>query len=233
MPRRIETYDWPKLSTQLDGFGCAVLEKLLAPDECRQLAARYDEDALFRSRVVMARHGYGRGEYRYFDYPLPEPIAELRSALYPQFAAIANGWNARLGLERQFPAEHAAFLAQCHAGGQPRPTPLMLKYVEGDFNCLHQDLYGEHVFPLQIAILLSQPGGDFTGGEFVLTEQRPRMQSRVEVVPLEQGDAVAFAVHQRPITGIKRTYRVNLRHGVSRLRSGTRYTAGIIFHDAK
>jgi hypothetical protein len=187
----------------------------------------------FRSHVDMARHGFGKGEYRYFRYPLPDLVGGLRSALYPHLAGIANDWNARMGLGQRYPAEHAAFLRQCHDQGQTRPTPLLLQYVRGDFNCLHQDLYGDLAFPLQVAILLSEPGRDFTGGEFVLTEQRPRMQSRAEVVPLRQGDAVAFAVHNRPVQGTKGNYRVNLRHGVSRLRSGMRHTVGIIFHDAK
>jgi len=230
---RVETYDWDALTAELDGFGGAVLRELVSPSECRELSAMYATETLFRSRVVMSQHGYGKGEYRYFDYPLPEPLAELRRALYRPLAKVANRWSTALGLGQRYPAEHAEFLARCHAQGQPRPTPLLLKYVTGDFNCLHQDLYGELVFPLQVAILLSEPGRDFTGGEFVITEQRPRMQSRVEVVPLRQGDAVAFAVKQRPVEGTKRSYRVNLRHGVSRLRSGERYTAGIIFHDAK
>jgi uncharacterized protein len=223
---------WDGVSGELDARGSAVLPQLLAPEECEALAALYPADGLFRSRVVMGRHGFGRGEYKYFSYPLPEIIAELRTALYPKLAPVANRWNAAMGIEVQYPAEHADFIARCHSAGQRKPTPLLLQYGPDDFNCLHQDLYGEHVFPLQVAILLSEPGRDFTGGEFVLTEQRPRMQSRAEVVPLRQGDAVVFAVHHRPVQGTRGVYRVNLRHGVSRIRSGRRHTAGIIFHDA-
>lgn len=229
---RVAAYDWPTLTAGLDNAGCAPLRALLSREECRTIAALYSEDNHFRSRVHMARHGFGKGEYRYFRYPLPELIGELRTALYPRLAPVANGWNARMKLDERYPEEHAAFLEQCHAAGQTRPTPLLLQYVVGDFNCLHQDLYGELAFPIQVVVLLSQPGKDFTGGELVLTEQRPRMQSRAEVVPLEQGDAVAFAVHHRPVQGSKGSYRVNLRHGVSRIRSGLRHTLGIIFHDA-
>jgi len=224
--------DWEKVSAALDERGSAVVEALLSPAQCHSLAALYERKDLFRSRVVMARHGFGRGEYKYFDYPLPELIATQRTALYPRLAEIANRWNAALGSKARFPEQHSAYLRRCHAAGQRRPTPLILKYEAGDYNCLHQDLYGEHVFPLQLTILLSAPGSDFTGGEFVMTEQRPRMQSRAEVVPLAQGDAVIFAVNERPVRGTRGTYRVKLRHGVSRLRSGRRYTAGIIFHDA-
>ena len=224
--------DWEKVSAALDERGSAVIERLLSPAQCRALVALYQEEELFRSRVVMARHGFGRGEYKYFRYPLPEVVAAQRTALYPPLAEIANRWNAALGIKARFPAEHKAYLKRCHAAGQRRPTPLILKYEEGDYNCLHQDLYGEHVFPLQLTILLSDPERDFTGGEFVMTEQRPRMQSRAEVVPLGQGDAVIFAVNERPVRGARGAYRVKLRHGVSRLRSGRRYTAGIIFHDA-
>jgi hypothetical protein len=229
---RVDAYDWPALGVELSGQGCVVLEKLLTPEECQQIAHLYSEEGHFRSHVHMARHGFGKGEYRYFKYPLPDLLDGLRTALYPRLAAVANDWNGRMGIALRYPPEHAAFLQQCHAAGQARPTPLLLQYVPGDFNCLHQDLYGEIFFPIQVAILLSEPGRDFTGGEFVLTEQRPRMQSRAEVVPLKQGDAVAFAVHNRPVQGSKGTYRVNLRHGVSRLRSGMRHTVGIIFHDA-
>jgi hypothetical protein len=209
------------------------LQGLLTPDECLALAAFYPDDAHFRSRIVMSRHGFGRGEYKYFAYPLPDLIAALRPELYAHLAGIANRWNEAMGIDIRYPARHDAFLGRCHDAGQTRPTPLLLQYEAGDYNCLHQDLYGEHVFPLQVAILLSEPGRDFEGGEFVLTEQRPRMQSRAEVVPLRQGDAVAFAVHHRPVQGTRGTYRVNLRHGVSRLRAGRRYTVGVIFHDAK
>jgi uncharacterized protein len=230
---RVSGYDWRTLSDELSGFGCTVIRQLLSPDECRQVAAFYPEEGRFRSHIHMARHGFGKGEYKYFKYPLPDILGGLRTALYPRLAGIANEWNGRMGIEAQYPDKHAAFLKQCHDAGQTRPTPLLLQYVPGDFNCLHQDLYGDLAFPLQVAILLSEPEKDFTGGEFVLTEQRPRMQSRAEVVPLRQGDAVAFAVHNRPVQGSKGNYRVNLRHGVSRVRSGMRHTVGIIFHDAK
>jgi hypothetical protein len=227
------TPDWREVEQELDAHGCAVIRNLLPQHECAALAASYDDDARFRSRIVMGAHGFGRGEYKYFDHPLPEVVAGLRTALYPPLAAIANRWNAALGSEIRYPADHGAFLRRCHEAGQTRPTPLLLQYGEGDYNCLHQDLYGEHVFPLQVAILLSEPGRDFTGGEFVLTEQRPRMQSRAEVVPLGRGDAVVFPVHHRPVQGSRGVYRVNFRHGVSRLRSGRRHTLGIIFHDAR
>ena len=229
---RVAAIAWPQIADELDAQGAAVIEQLIAPGECDALTALYAEDDRFRSRVVMARHGFGRGEYKYFAYPLPPVIAELRASLYPRLAPIANRWNAAMGIEVSYPDDHASFLARCHAAGQVRPTPLLLAYGEGDYNCLHQDLYGEHVFPLQVAILLSEPGRDFTGGEFVITEQRPRMQSRPLVLPLRQGDAVAFAVHHRPVQGTRGSYRVNLRHGVSRIRSGHRHTAGVIFHDA-
>ncbi|MES2150827.1 MAG: 2OG-Fe(II) oxygenase [Pseudomonadota bacterium] len=224
--------DWERIGAGLDADGCAVLPGLLTAEECASLRAAYAERALFRSRVVMERHGYGRGEYQYFAYPLPQRLAQLRTALYPPLAAIANRWADVLGLATRYPPAHADFLARCRAAGQTRATPLLLRYGEGDYNCLHQDLYGEHVFPLQVAVLLDAPGSDFTGGEFVLTEQRPRMQSRVEVVPLARGDAVVFPVQQRPVNGARGPYRVAMRHGVSRLRSGQRHTLGIIFHDA-
>ena len=230
---RIAGADWERIASDLDGRGHAVIERLLSPDDCDALVALYADDARFRSRVVMARHRYGRGEYRYFAYPLPDLVARLRTALYPRLAPIASCWHEALGLDVAFPDEHADFLARCHAAGQLRPTPLLLKYETDGYNCLHQDLYGEHVFPIQTAILLSRPELDFTGGEFVLTEQRPRMQSRPEIVPLRQGDAVAFAVSQRPVRGVRGVYRVHHRHGVSRVRSGHRHSAGILFHDAK
>jgi hypothetical protein len=229
----VDALDWPQITTELDSQGCAVLKSLLTPNQCRSISALYPDDTQFRSRVVMGRHGFGRGEYKYFSYPLPDLIAQLRPALYAHLQGIANRWNEAMGIDVRYPAAHPAFLKRCHDAGQSRPTPLLLQYEAGDFNCLHQDLYGEHVFPIQVAILLSEPGRDFTGGEFVLTEQRPRMQSRAEVVPLAQGDAVAFAVHHRPVQGTRGTYRVNLRHGVSRIRSGQRHTLGVIFHDAK
>jgi hypothetical protein len=230
---RVAAIDWAHAAGDLDAQGCAVLKGLLTADECRALAALYPEDKIFRSRVVMGRHGFGRGEYKYFAYPLPQTIAELRPLLYARLQSIANRWNGAMGIDIRYPEDHEAFLARCHKAGQLRPTPLLLQYEEGDYNCLHQDLYGEHVFPLQVAILLSEPRRDFEGGEFVLTEQRPRMQSRAEVVPLSQGDGVVFAVHVRPVQGTRGVYRVNMRHGVSRLRSGRRHTVGVIFHDAK
>jgi len=230
---RVNALDWPRISQDLDTQGSAILERLIPSDECRAVVAMYPQDDLFRSRVVMARHGFGSGEYKYFAYPLPQIVAELRTELYPRLAPIANKWNIRMGIEIQYPESHAEFIKRCHNAGQNKSTPLLLQYASGDYNCLHQDLYGEHVFPIQVAILLSEPVKDFIGGEFVLTEQRPRMQSRPEVVPLRQGDAVAFAVHHRPVQGARGFYRVNLRHGVSRIRSGHRHTVGIIFHDAK
>lgn len=229
---RVGGLDWQRIGADLDGYGAAVVP-VLTPDECREVAAWYRAETPFRSRVVMARHGFGRGEYKYFAYPLPELIEGLRTAFYRPLAAIANRWNESLGTDLRFPDEHTAFLARCHQAGQTRPTPLLLEYGEGDFNCLHQDLYGDHVFPLQVAFLLSAPGRDFTGGEFMLTEQRPRMQSRAEVVALRQGEGVIFPVHHRPVQGARGAYRVNLRHGVSRLRSGRRHTLGVIFHDAR
>jgi hypothetical protein len=230
---RLARIDWDRVTSELNGVGAAVLERLLTPFECREIASLYDDDKRFRSRIVMARHGFGQGEYKYFSYPLPPLIGSLRTALYPRLAPAANAWNERMGVEMRYPKKHREFLALCHEQGQTRPTPLLLRYEAGDYNCLHQDLYGELSFPLQTAILLSDPGEDFTGGEFVLTEQRPRMQSRAEVVPLEKGDAVVFAVNQRPVKGARGTYRVTMRHGVSRLRSGQRLTLGVIFHDAK
>ncbi|MGB6956375.1 MAG: 2OG-Fe(II) oxygenase [Bradyrhizobium sp.] len=230
---RVAAIDWTETTRDLDAQGCAVLKGLLTAEECRALAARYPDDGIFRSRIVMGRHGFGRGEYRYFAYPLPQLIGELRPALYSRLQPIANRWNEAMDIDIRYPQSHEAFLARCHEAGQLRPTPLLLQYGVGDYNCLHQDLYGEHVFPLQVAILLSEPRRDFDGGEFVLTEQRPRMQSRAEVVPLRQGDGVAFAVHVRPVQGTRGFYRVNMRHGVSRIRSGHRHTVGVIFHDAK
>jgi uncharacterized protein len=233
MAERFTSLAWAEIADELDMNGCAGTGPVLTPEECASLASAYGADELFRSRIVMARHGFGRGEYKYFGYPLPEPVAALRTALYPPLAAIANRWNAAIGVATRYPGEHGAFLRRCHAAGQTKPTPLLLQYGPGDYNCLHQDLYGEHVFPLQVAFLLSAPGNDFTGGEFVLTEQRPRMQSRAEVVPLRQGEGVIFPVHHRPVRGTRGTYRVTMRHGVSRLRSGRRHTLGIIFHDAR
>jgi hypothetical protein len=230
---RIRAIDWQKLSLELDGQGSATIEHLLAPEECQSLAALYSRNELFRSRVVMARHGFGRGEYKYFDYPLPDLVAELRTSLYSYLAPIANAWNQTMGITVQYPEGHVEFLRRCHEAGQIKPTPLMLKYGMDDYNCLHQDLYGEHVFPLQVTVMLSQPEKEFTGGEFVITEQRPRMQSRPIVVPLKQGDAVVFAVNNRPARGKRGFYRVNLRHGVSRILSGHRQTLGVIFHDAQ
>jgi hypothetical protein len=230
---RLDAYSWSSISEHLDAHGWAMVKNLLTTSECQAVAGLYADDHRFRSHIVMARHGFGRGEYKYFTYPLPDTVADLRTALYPRLTPIANRWNASMGIAVRYPDAHPDFLARCHKAGQTRPTPLLLQYGEGDFNALHQDLYGEHVFPLQVAILLSEPDKDFTGGEFVLTEQRPRMQSRAEVVPLRRGDGVVFAVHNRPVPGTRGTYRVNLRHGVSRLRSGHRHTVGVIFHDAK
>jgi hypothetical protein len=224
--------DWNAIGASLDADGHTVLAGFLDHAACDALVAAYGDDGRYRSRVVMERHGFGKGEYKYFAYPLPQPVADLRQALYPHLAPIANRWNAAMGLDLRYPSTHADFIAQCHAAGQLRPTPLILRYGVGDYNCLHQDLYGALAFPLQLAILLSSPVEDFTGGDFVLTEQRPRQQSRPMVVPLQKGDAVLFAVHHRPVHGTRGAYRVNLRHGVSRLTSGRRHTLGIIFHDA-
>ena len=229
---RLAAADWVEVAKELDARGSAIIERVLTRSQCETLTALYAVDDRFRSRVVMERHGFGRGEYKYFRYPLPALVAELRTALYPHLAPIANRWNAELNIDTRYPAAHAAFVARCHAAGQTKPTPLLLRYGAGDYNCLHQDLYGEQVFPLQATILLSEPDRDFEGGEFVLAEQRPRMQSRPEVVALRQGDAVVFAVHHRPMHGSRGAYRVNLRHGVSRVRRGQRHTLGIIFHDA-
>jgi hypothetical protein len=229
--------DWPAAERDLNAMGCATLPALLSAGECDGLVSLYSQrdpqDTRFRSRVVMARHGFGRGEYKYFAYPLPGLVATLRHTVYPHLVPLANRWNEAMGSAVRYPAQHAEFIQRCHDAGQTRPTPLLLQYGEGDYNCLHQDLYGEHVFPLQVAVLLSQPGRDFTGGEFVMTEQRPRMQTRPQVVALQQGDAVVFAVHTRPVQGTRGTYRVNMRHGVSRLLSGHRHTLGVIFHDAQ
>jgi uncharacterized protein len=231
-PDQIESLDWGTVVTELDTHGNAVIGPILAPHECEALIALYDTEGIFRSRTVMARHGYGRGEYQYFSYPLPPLVDSMRTALYPQLALIANRWNEAMNIDVRFPPEHEAFLERCHEAGQTKPTPLLLKYGPDDYNCMHQDLYGEHVFPLQVAFLLSRPDVDFTGGEFALTEQRPRMQSRVEVVALAQGQGVIFPVRHRPVQGTRGMHRVNMRHGVSRLRSGSRHTLGIIFHDA-
>ncbi len=224
--------DWTRIGDELDRNGCAVVTGLLTRDACDGISACYADDALFRSKVAMARHGFGRGEYKYFSYPLPRIVAELRERFYPPLAKIANRWNDMLAKDEHYPPEHSQFIAQCRAHGQTRPTPLLLRYETGDYNCLHQDIYGDIVFPLQLAVLLSEPGRDFEGGEFVLTEQRPRMQSRAEVVPLKQGDAAIFPVQTRPVRGTRGIYRVSMRHGVSRLRAGQRFTLGIIFHDA-
>jgi hypothetical protein len=230
---RVGEINWERVSQDLDAQGSALVGRLLSPDECRAIAGLYPKDDIFRSHVVMARHGFGRGEYKYFSYPLPRLIAELRTAVYPHLVPSANRWNNALGIDVRYPEKHEEFIERCQRAGQSKPTPLLLQYGADDYNCLHQDLYGEHVFPLQLAILLSEPDKEFTGGEFVMTEQRPRMQSRPVVVPLRQGDGVVFAVHQRPVQGKRGVYRVNLRHGVSRIRSGHRYTVGIIFHDAQ
>ena len=230
---RVAALDWAAIAARLDDFGCATTGVVLTPEECAALARTYDSDAIFRSRVVMAQHGFGRGEYKYFSYPLPDLVARLRDALYPPLAEIANRWNEAMDVEARFPRVHADYLKRCHRAGQTKPTPLLLQYGAGDYNCLHQDLYGECVFPLQVTVLLARPGEDFAGGEFVLTEQRPRMQSRAEVVQLAYGEAVIFPVHHRPVGGTRGVYRVNMRHGVSRVRSGRRHTLGVIFHDAK
>ncbi|MPT48802.1 MAG: proline hydroxylase [Sphingobium sp.] len=230
--RRIAAYDWEAIAVSLDKEGWAILPGLLDASECDEMAGLYEPTDAFRSHVHMARHGFGQGEYRYFSYPLPSLVETVRTHLYPYIAPIANGWYDRMGIDVRFPQDHASFLERCHAAGQMRPTPLLLEYKQGDYNCLHQDLYGDHIFPLQVAVLLSEPGEDFTGGEFVLTEQRPRMQSRAVVVPLGKGDGVLFAVNIRPHRGTRGDYRVTLRHGVSMLRSGKRHTLGVIFHDA-
>jgi uncharacterized protein len=230
---RVNACDWTTIAEHLDGHGWGIFPNLLTAPETDAIARLYENDGMFRSRVVMARHGFGRGEYKYFKYPLPAKVAELRAALYPRLVPIANRWNEAMGIDVRYPDTHADFIERCHRAGQSRPTPLLLKYGEGDFNALHQDVYGEHVFPLQVMLLLSEPGKDFAGGEFVLTEQRPRMQSRAEVVPLGRGDGVVWAVRNRPVQGTRGSYRVNMRHGVSRIRSGHRQTLGVIFHDAK
>jgi hypothetical protein len=230
---RVTAVDWTTVSVGLDAYGWGMVEKILTADECRAVTGLYDEGASrFRSHIIMARHGFGRGEYKYFSYPLPHIVSELRIALYRRLAPLANRWNESMGIDVRYPGEHGEFIDRCHRAGQMRPTPLLLRYGAGDYNCLHQDLYGEHVFPFQVAFLLAEPEQDFTGGEFVLTEQRPRMQSRAEVVPLGMGDGVIFAVHHRPVQGSRGFYRVNLRHGVSRIRTGRRHTLGVIFHDA-
>jgi len=225
--------NWMALSSDLDAQGWAIMEQLLSPTACTNIAGLFEQGGCFRNRVIMERHGFGRGEYKYFSYPLIPAVQQLRSRIYPHLSALANRWNERLNIDERFPEAHTEFLSCCHDAGQSRPTPLLLRYNAGDFNCLHQDLYGEHVFPLQVAILLSQPGQDFSGGEFVLTEQRPRMQTRASVAPLRQGDGLVFAVRQRPVRGSRGDYRVNQRHGVSKVLTGNRYTLGIIFHDAK
>ena len=229
----VAQYDWSALSKELSGYGCAVIKNLLSPDECRQIAGLYPEEGRFRSHIHMARHGFGKGEYRYFKYPLPDLIGGLRTALYPHLASIANDWNERMGIEQRYPERHAEFLKRCHDHGQARPTPLLLQYVPGDFNCLHQDIYGEVAFPLQMVFLLGQQGRDWGGGEFLLVEQQPRAQSKAEVVQADQGQAIIFTTRHRPVRGTRGYYRVNMKHGVSRVHRGTRYTLGIIFHDAK
>ena len=228
-----EDISWERVSRELDAEGNAVIKGLLSSGECDKIRDLYQDEKIFRSQIVMERHGFGRGEYKYFSYPLPDLITDLRTSLYPHLVSIANRWNAVMGVEARYPATHAEYIQRCHQAGQNKPTPLLLKYGPEDYNCLHQDLYGEHIFPLQVAVLLSEPEKDFTGGEFVMTEQRPRMQSRPVVVSLQKGDGLVFAVHHRPVQGKKSVFRVNMRHGVSRLRSGNRYTLGIIFHDAK
>lgn len=228
----VDDIDWPHIERSLDSGGYAVIPKLLTPERCHDISALYSDNEAFRSHIHLQRHGFGRGEYKYFRYPLPDLIGDLRATLYPHLAPVANRWYEQMRLATRFPLQHVEFIARCHAAGQQRPTPLLLQYVAEDYNCLHQDLYGEHVFPLQVAVLLAEPGKDFTGGEFVLTEQRPRMQSRAEVVPLTQGDALIFTTQHRPVVGTRGSYRVNMRHGVSRVRSGQRHTLGIIFHDA-
>lgn len=233
MKEKLASYDWQKIADELDQFGAATLGQFFSEAQCNHISGLYNASDAFRSTISMARHGFGRGEYKYFAYPLPEIIRESREELYRRLSPIANRWSERLGSGVEYPENHEEYLARCHAAGQTRPTPLVLQYVEGDYNCLHQDIYGDLAFPLQVAVLLSQPGEDFTGGEFVLTEQRPRMQSRAEVVPLRRGDAVIFAVNDRPVRGTRGDYRVKMRHGVSRLRSGKRHTLGIIFHDAQ
>lgn len=230
---RVKVIDWERVFQGLDVQGNAIIHCLLSQDECQALAGLYTHNDIFRSHVVMSQHGFGRGEYKYFKYPLPDLIVGLRTAIYTRLVPIANRWNTAMSIDARYPEEHADFIKRCHQAGQVRPTPLLLQYGADDYNCLHQDLYGQHVFPLQLAILLSEPNKDFTGGEFVITEQRPRRQSQAIVVPLRQGDGIVFAVHNRPVQGTRGVYRVNLRHGVSRIRSGHRHTVGVIFHDAK
>ncbi|MBU2767848.1 MAG: 2OG-Fe(II) oxygenase [Acidithiobacillus ferrivorans] len=232
LAKRIGTLDWMRVSHELDTSGCAVIPHLVAPDDCHAIAALYPDDSIFRSHIYLHRHGFGHGEYKYFRYPLPDLIEDMRATFYHHLAPIANRWHEQMRLLTRFPARHDEFIVRCHAARQESPTPLLVQYVAEDYNCMHQDLYGEHVFPLQVVILLAKPGLDFSGGEFVLTEQRPRMQSRAEVVPMAQGDALIFTVQHRPVVGTRGSHRVNIRHGVSRIRSGLRHTLGIIFHDA-
>lgn len=229
---RVDALDWAGVAAELDTYGAAVIERLLSPADCEEIKGYYPKSDVFRSRVIMSRHGFGQGEYKYFRYPLANPIDQLRTTAYRYLAPIANRWNTLMGIDIRYPDSHRQYVIRCHDAGQCRPTPLLLRYTAGDYNCLHQDLYGEHVFPLQLAVLLSEPGKDFAGGEFILVEQRPRRQSRPEVIPLRQGDAVVFPVNHRPVQGTRGVYRVKARHGVSRLRSGSRYVLGIIFHDA-
>jgi uncharacterized protein len=229
---RVDAVDWTKVHADLDAQGWAIIPKLLTHAEADLIAGLYHQEQGFRSQVIMARHGFGRGEYKYFNYPLPPLIQALRTSAYPHLVPIANQWHERMGNDVRFPHDHVAFLDRCHQAGQVRPTPLLLEYAPGDYNCLHRDLYGEHVFPMQVAILLDQPGADFEGGEFVMTEQRPRMQTRAMVLPLKKGDAAVFAVNSRPMKGVRGDYQVRLNHGVSKLYSGKRHTVGVIFHDA-
>jgi uncharacterized protein len=230
--KRLSLVDWQKLSEDLDNVGYAVLPALLARSHCEMVRDLFDEADLFRSRIVMERYNFGQGEYKYFNYPLPDAVSELRTLIYPHLVPVANRWHAAMKIGSRFPERHAEFISRCHSAGQRRPTPLMLRYTSGGYCCLHQDLYGEHVFPLQVVLLLSEPDRDFTGGEFMLVEHGTKRTPRAELVPLKQGDAVVFAVNSRPVPSERGHYRVVMRHGVSRLHAGDRNTLGIIFHDA-